>query len=61
MNELEQKVMKYLAELAPGKVVNISGSDHYDQIVEITKRYIDNNGDVEFSSDYTKIRKLKSR
>lgn len=58
MNELQQKIMKYLQELEPGKVVNIYESPNYDQFVAVTKNYIEQYGDVEFNSTYQKIRKI---
>lgn len=61
----EDKIYKFLNEMKPGcsiKINDVCRSENREKFIELVKEYIDNhpygNG-IEFSTDYSQIRKTE--
>lgn len=52
-----KKVLDYLESMKTGTIVDVSSSQTREDFIQVAKWYIDTWGQLEFNSDYSKLRK----
>lgn len=54
-----ETIIKYFDQMQPGEIITIAKAKDSAALLEAGKAYIDARGDLEFSNDYSIIKKLE--